>query len=163
MKTALVLVALLAAVGAAQLQASPAAPPVSPPKQLVFFGYVKAITPQGKGFLLRVDPAEYLSGETANRAAIADGVIPPGDVVPNDHYIRNEGRRTLTYAIAAGTHVSVLTYQGGIRQTRIPVAELDQITKGRNPRKRNLFEPKNGFWIRVATDRALALDQQYSP
>jgi hypothetical protein len=163
MKPAVVLAVVLAAVGASQLRAAPSAQPFTPPRQLVFFGYAKAVTLQGKGFLLRVDPAQYLSGETANRAAIEDGVIPPGDVVPNDHYIRNEGRRLLTYRIAAGAHVTVLTYQGGIRQTRIPVAELGQIVKGRNPGKRHLFEPKNGFWVRVASDRALSLDQQYSP
>jgi hypothetical protein len=163
MKPAVAIAILLAAVGASQLRAAPAAQPFTPPRQLVFFGYVKAVTPQGKGFLLRVDPAQYLSGETANRAAIADGVIPPGDVVPNDHYIRDEGHRLLTYSIAPSAHVTVLTYRDGIRQTRIPVAELGQIVKGRNPRQRRLFEPKNGFWIRVASDRALSLDQQYSP
>jgi hypothetical protein len=163
MKAAAVLAVLLAAVGASQLRAAPGAQPFTPPRQLVFFGYAKAVTPQGKGFLLRVDPAQYLSGVTANRAAIEDGVIPPGDVVPNDHYIRDEGHRMLTYSIAAGAHVTVLTYQGGIRQTRIPVAELGQIVKGRNPRKRQLFGRKNGFWIQVASDRALSLDQQYSP
>jgi hypothetical protein len=163
MKPAVVLAVLLAAVGASQLRAATGAQPFTPPRQFVFFGYAKAVTPQGKGFLVRVDPAEYLSGETANRAAIEDGVIAPGDVVPNDHYIRDEGHRLLTYRIAAGARVTVLTYSGGIRQTRIPVAELAQIVKGRNPRKRHLFEPKNGFWIRVASDRALSLDQQYSP
>jgi hypothetical protein len=40
--------------------------------------------------------ADYLSGETANRAAIADKVIPPGDVVSNDHYIRDEAHKVLT-------------------------------------------------------------------
>jgi hypothetical protein len=163
MKPAVLLAVLLAAVGASQLRAATGAQPFTPPRQLVLFGYAKGVTPQGKGFLVRVDPAEYLSGETANRAAIEDGVIAPGDVVPNDHYIRDEGHRLLTYRIAAGARVTVLTYSGGIRQTRIPVAELAQIVKGRNPRKRHLFEPKNGFWIRVASDRALSLDQQYSP
>jgi hypothetical protein len=165
MKSAVTLALLLAAAaaGASQLHATPVAQPFTPPRQLVYFGHVKSVTPQGKGFLVRVDPAQYLSGQTANRAAIEDGVIPPGDVVPNDHYVRDEGHRLLTYSMAATGHVTVLTYRGGIRQTPISVAELGQIVKGRNPRKRRLFEPKNGFWIRVASARALALDQQYLP
>jgi hypothetical protein len=163
MKLAALIALLLAAAGASQLHAAPGAQPFAPPRQLIVFGYVKSVTPQGKDFLLRIDPAQYLSGETANRAAIADGVIPPGDVVPNDHYIRDEGHRVLTYSIAASAHVTVLTYQSGIRQTRILVSELGQIAKGRNPRKRRLFGAKNGFWVRVENDRAVALDQQYSP
>jgi hypothetical protein len=35
--------------------------------------------------------------------------------------------------------------------------------KSKNPNHRHLFEPKNGFWIRLASETALALDQQYSP
>ena len=53
----------------------------------------------------------------------------------------------------------------GLHATRIPVSELAQIVAGKNPKHRSLFEPKNPFWIRVASDTALALalDQQYSP
>ena len=46
---------------------------------------------------MRFDPALWLSGQTANRAAIEDGAIPPGETVPNDYYIRNESRKQLTY------------------------------------------------------------------
>jgi hypothetical protein len=137
---------------------------VTPPRELVLFGYAKSVTKQGARFELRVDPAAYLSGETANRAAIEDGVIPPGDVVPNDHYIRNEGHKLLTYRVPTSARVTVLTNDGrGPRSTRIPVSELAQIVKGRNPKHRKLFEPKNGFWIRVASDTVRAMDQQYSP
>ena len=48
---------------------------------------------------MRFDPALWLSGATANRAAIEDGVIRPGETVPNDYYIRNESRKQLTYAV----------------------------------------------------------------
>jgi hypothetical protein len=70
----------------------------------------------------------------------------------------------LSYLVPRAAHVTVITNPGtGPRATLISVAELAQIVKGRNPNKRPLFEPKNGFWIRVAGDTVLALDQQYTP
>lgn len=173
------LAALVAAVSATHLWAAPAAsvaniappvtaflpqPPFAAPRQIVFFGRVKSLTRSGSRFVMRVDPAVVLTGVTANRAAVEDKVIAPGEVVPNDGYVRDEGHRLLSYLVPRTAHVTVITNPGtGPRATPISVAELAQIVKGRNPNKRPLFEPKNGFWIRVAGDRALALDQQYSP
>jgi hypothetical protein len=136
-------------------------PPAGAPQQLVVYAHIKSIAAKGGGFEARVDPAEYLSGETANRAAIADKVLQPGDTVPNDHYVRDESHRLLMYKITANAHVTVIT--AGLHATRIRVSELAQIVAGKNPKHRSLFEPKNAFWIRVASDTALALDQQYSP
>ena len=51
----------------------------------------------------------------------------------------------------------------GLHATRMPVSELAQIVAGKNPKHRSLFEPKSPFWIRVASDPPVALDQQYSP
>jgi hypothetical protein len=136
-------------------------PPLGAPQQLVVYAHIKSITAKGGSFEAKVDPAEYLSGETANRAAIADKVLQPGDTVPNDHYVRDESHRLLVYKVPANAHVTVIT--AGLHATRIPVSELAQIVAGKNPKHRSLFEAKNPFWIRVASDTALALDQQYSP
>jgi hypothetical protein len=140
-------------------------PPFGSPRDTVLYAHVSLVTRKGSHFEMRVDPAWFLSGETANRAAIEDKVIPPGDVVPNDHYIRDESHRLLTYLVPATAHVTVVTNRGtqGIRATPISVSELGQIVKGKNPKHRALFEPKNGFWIRVVIDTVRSLDQQYSP
>jgi hypothetical protein len=175
MRAALVALACVAAALAATAASSStragtgspfeAQPPAGPPRELVLFGYVRSLVRRGARFELRFDPADYLSGETGNRAAIEDGVIPPGDVVPNDHYIRDEGHRLVTYLVPPRAHVTVVTNRSGtgLRATAISVAELAAIVKGRNPRHRALFEPKNGFWLRVASDTVRSLDQQYSP
>ena len=182
MKPSLVLLAPLAVVVALSASSRPSAAPTSPssavappvtaflpqppfpPRQIVFFGYAKSLTRSGARYVMRVNPAAFLSGVTANRAAIEDKVIAPGDVVPNDYYTRDEGHKLLTYLVPRTAHVTVLTNPGtGPRATPISVAELAQIVKGRNPKKRPLFEPKNGFWIRAAGNTALTLDQQYTP
>jgi hypothetical protein len=139
----------------------------APPRELVLYGHVRSLTRRGGRYELRFDPALWLGGTTANRAAVEDRVIRPGEVVPNDYYIRDETRKVLTYRVPSGARATVITLGGppGLRSTAIPVSELAQIVKGRNPRRRRLFVPGNrlGFWIRVATDTVRALDQQYQP
>jgi hypothetical protein len=139
-------------------------PPFAGPSQAVRFAYVVSLTRTGGRWQARVDPAEFLTGTTANRAAAEDGVVKPGEPVPNDGYIRSEGYELLSYVVAPGVHVTVVTNDGtGIRATAVSVAELAQIVRGKNPRHRPLFEPKNGFWLRIAGDRIVAFDQQYTP
>jgi len=134
-----------------------------PPRELVLYAHVKSLRRVGSGFELRVDPALWLGGLTAQRAAAEDGAIAPGEPVPNDYYIRDEGHRLLTYRAPASARVTVLTYKGGIHGTPISIGEYAALRAGRNPRHLRLFEPKAGFWIRVAVDTVRSLEQQYQP
>ena len=175
MKPSLVFLAaattLVAAVSAsAQLMAAPAPslavanlPPATRPGEVVLYGHVKSLTPNGSRFQLRFDPAWWLTGLTAKRAKLED---TGSSEVPNDYYIVEEGHRLLTYFVPATAHVTILTRAGipaNLGGTPITVSELAQIVKGRNPRGRQLMEPKAGFWIRVAGDTVRSLDQQYQP
>ena len=81
----------------------------APPATIVQYGYVRSLVRTGSRYRMRFDPALWLSGQTANRAAIEDGVIPPGESVPNDYYIRNESRKQLTYTVLPGAQVTVVT------------------------------------------------------
>jgi hypothetical protein len=160
----------VAAVSASRLAAAPATPsavvkPIAPPRVLVQYGHVKSIVRKGRRFELRFDPAFWLSGVTAQRAAVEDKAIRPGEPVSNDYYIVDESHRLLTYLVPASAHVTVLTRHGAgpIPATAIPVSELAQLVAGKNPKHRQLTEPKAGFWIRVAADTVRSLDQQYQP
>src|SRR6266545_7570243 len=109
---------------------------------------------------MRFDPAWFLSGLTANVAAAEDGAVEPGQPVPNDNYIVNEGHRLLMYRVAANAHVTALTK--GVAGTPITVSQLAQLVNGKNPFPRPLFEPiTTGFWILVNIDTVRSLDQQY--
>ena len=82
--------------------------------------------------------------------------------MPNDFYVRNESKRLLTYVVAPNARVTVIT--AGIRATRVPVAELAALVKGKNPAKRKLFgSPTQSYWFQVRGDTVLSLDQQYRP
>jgi hypothetical protein len=137
-------------------------PPLGPPRRLVFYGNLAALGRTGGRWLLRVDPAAFLTGVTAQRAAVDDGATAPGEPVPNDYYVRDESKRLLTYVILPTARITVITK--GIHATRVPVAELAALLHGKNPRKRALFgSPRLSYWVQVRGDTVLSLDQQYRP
>ena len=129
------------------------------------FGHISSLTLRGDRYAMRFDPAWFTSGATANAAAAEDGVVEPGEPVPNDNYRIEEGHRLLSYLVPPDAHVTVLTRQGdppNFGATPITVAELAQLVKGEKPV--DLFEPLDtGVWIRVRVDTACAIDQQYQP
>jgi hypothetical protein len=129
------------------------------------FGHIATLTPDGDGYRMRFDPAWFTSGETANDAAAEDGVVEPGQPVPNDNYRIEEGHRLLTYLVPADTPVTVLTREGDPQSfgaTPITVAEFAQLVDGETPVE--LYEPLDtGVWIRVHIDTVCAIDQQYVP
>lgn len=132
------------------------------------YGHVKSLSRTGRRYLLRFDPALWLNGITAQRAAVEDKAIRPGEAVPNDYYIVDESHRLLTYLVPATARVTVLTTHGDpnrLGATSVTVTELVQLLKGKHPRGLRLTEPKAGFWLRIVTSSGTvaALDQQYQP
>jgi hypothetical protein len=127
------------------------------------FGHIDSLEARGNEFVLQFDPAWFTSGTTANVAAAEDGAVEPGEPVPNDNYVVEEGHRLLRYAVPASARVTVLTRGGiGPLATPITVAELERIVNG-GPH-RPLFEPlDSGVWHRAHVDRACSLEQQYRP
>lgn len=165
MKASIVVLAAFVIAGAAVyassgLWAAPASEPVESEGRLVY-GHIASLTPKGDGFEMQFDPAWWLNGETASRAALED---TGSSDVPNDYYIVEEGHRLLTYLVPETARVTVLTR--GVATTAIPVSELARIVSGENPEHRQLLEPKAGFWILVDyryPSPVLSLDQQYQP
>ena len=127
------------------------------------FGHISSLTLKGDEYVLRFDPAWFTSGVTANTAAAEDGVVAPGEPVPNDNYVVDEGHRLLTYLVPAGAQVTVLTRQSdNFGNTPITVSELAELVEGEKPVE--LFEPlDSGVWIRVHIDTVCDLEQQYRP
>lgn len=129
------------------------------------FGHVASLSRKAGTWEMRFDPAWFTSGVTANTAAAEDGVVAPGEPVPNDNYVIEEGHRLLTYLVAPSAHVTVLTRHGDPVQfgaTPITVSELAALVHGEKPVE--LFESLDtGVWIRVHVDTVCAIDQQYRP
>ena len=129
------------------------------------YGHIASLKPDGDEYRMRFDPAWFTSGATANVAAAEDGKVEPGEPVPNDNYVVDEGHRLLTYIVPTDTPVTVLTRQGdpaNFGATSISVEELSQLVAGEKPIE--LFEPLDtGVWIRVHVDTVCSIDQQYVP
>ncbi len=129
------------------------------------FGHVRSLARREGRWVMRFDPAWFTSGVTANVAAAADGVVQPGEPVPNDNYVIDEGHRLLTFLVAPGARATVITRHGDPAQlgaTPITVAQLAALVRGQKPI--DLFEPlESGAWIRVRGDTVCAVDQQYRP
>jgi hypothetical protein len=141
-------------------------PPSAPAGQMVIYGHIKSLARKSGRFEMRFDPAWWLTGVAAERAAVEDGATSPGQAVPNDYFIVDEGHRLLTYVVAAKAPVTIVTR--GATHTRITVTELAQLFGGKNPRHRALMGGVRGFgfWIRVGDkypNPVLSLDQQYQP
>jgi len=134
----------------------------SPPLTLVQFGHVKSIKAVGGAYELRLDPAYWLEGLTAQRAA-----AQAGQTVDNDYYILDPDHRLLTYKLPANASATVLTNASNIRSTRVPISELAQIVKGGNPKHRPLLENGSlrtlGYWVKTKIDTVVSIDQQYQP
>ncbi len=158
---------IAAALGAALLTAAAAwgltsaLPLKGPPKTITQYGYIRSLAPSGKSYVLKLDPALWLEGKTAKAAAKEDGQEAL------DYYIRNPERSLLTYRMPAGIPVTVVTVHGPVTSTRITVAELAQIVKGKNPKHRPLIERGSarhlGYWVKSSIDNVTSIDQQYQP
>jgi hypothetical protein len=136
------------------------------PLEQVLYGHIASLHRNGASYLMQFDPAQFLTGLTANVAAAeAQGLsckpraCPP---VPNDNFVVDEGHRLFTYIVPASARVTVLAT--GPTGKRISVAQLAAIVDGGKLHGRPLWEPiDTGFWIRVRIDTVRTIDQQYHP
>ena len=171
MKTALAFLlltvtALAAGCGSSANQsAQPASAATLPERPAnVLFGHITSMTRTDGGFEVKFDPAWWLSGVAAQRAALED--TGSADV-PNDYYIVDETHRLLTVPVSPDARITVVTHgDKGIGSVAISPAELVEIVHGRNPEHRPLFSAKLPFWLQLGEkypNGAETLDQQYQP
>jgi hypothetical protein len=134
------------------------------PRVRVEFGHVRSLVRTGGRYELRFDPALLLSGEAANAAAAEDGVVEPGEPVPNDNYTVDESPRAYTYLVADDAKVTLLVRTSPEKwgPTPVTVADLAKILDGKSDI--DLFEPVDtGVWITVDVDTVRGVYQQYKP
>ncbi|HSC48772.1 MAG TPA: hypothetical protein VLD16_00805 [Gaiellaceae bacterium] len=155
----LAVAAVLAVVaGASALQAASQSSPAQGP----LYGHVKSITSSNGRFVMRFDPAWWLTGLAAERAC---GCKP----VANDYYVVDESHRLLTFAVRRDARATVLVSgPRHVSPVSISIAELAQILAGKNPKHRPLLgrTAGYGFWIRIGTqypNPVVSVEQQYQP
>jgi hypothetical protein len=70
------------------------------------FGYIRSVDAGLR--TLQFDLADFLEGDAADRAAVEDGVVDPGQHVENDYYIRNVNKRLRTLPYPADVSIRVV-------------------------------------------------------
>ena len=129
------------------------------PKRQIQFGHIRSLKRSEGDYVLRFDPAQYLTGVTASDAMLED---TGSSDVANDNYVVDEGHRLFTYKVPADTHVTVLA--DDVEGSPITVAQLAKLVKGKDPLGQPLFEPlETGVWILIEIDTVRSIDQQYVP
>ena len=120
-------------------------------------GYVRSVDTGGRTVV--VDVIQFLTGEAARDASVADG---HGGEVPNDYYIRNVNPRLRTLAFADAVEVTVLDSSVGGNDAARSVA-TDIATLARVVQLRPGPGDGNPFWITVAAGRVTKVEEQYLP
>lgn len=156
-------VALVGCGGDGSTPTEPAAAVPAPPESKTLFGTITALRREGDRWVLRLDPVLAFTGETANVAAVEDGVVDPGEGVPNDWYYVDEERRDYTFLVADDAEAVVLTRSDeGYGASTVDVAELARIVADES--ELTLFEPlSTGVWITYANDTVSRIVHQYRP
>ena len=138
--------------------------PTPGPSPTEHFGYIRSVSTAGPAAKLAFDEAEFLTGDAAQKAAEHDGVVAPGETVPNDYYIRNRDQTTQTLRIANDAKITA---------KRCPLCrhgrdgELDPFLASFMKGRQTFADPYRGkyslYWLTIRDGEVAAIDEQYAP
>ena len=145
-----------------QTSTQPAPTPGPPPAEQ--FGYIRSVSTAGPAATLAFDEAQFLTGQAAQKAAEEDGVVSPGEALPNDHYIRNREKTTQTLRIANDAKITA---------KRCPLCrhgrdgQLDPFLASFMKGRQTFADPYRGkyslYWLTIRDGEVAAIDEQYVP
>ena len=119
-----------------------------------YFGALIALGATQRPPRLVIDLQQWFTDQEAIDAAIEDGVIEPGEIVPNGYYIRNENPRWRTIEIDPAAKVSLTVYPHG--QVDAPqIVSLERFA--------DLSLGWSEYWITMEHGRVVAIEQQFIP
>ena len=138
--------------------------PTPGPSAAEQFGYIRSVSTAGPAATLAFDEAQFLTGDAAQKAAEEDGVVAPGETIPNDYYIRNRDQTTQTLRIANDARITAkrcpLCRHGRDGQLEPFLASF---MKGRQ----TFADPYRGkyslYWLTIKDGEVAAIDEQYVP
>ena len=138
--------------------------PTPGPSPADHFGYIRSVSTAGPAATLAFDEAKFLTGDAAQKAAEQDGVVPPGETVLNDYYIRNRDQTTQTLRIANDAKITA---------KRCPLCrhgrdgQLDSFLASFMKGRQTFADPYRGkyslYWLTIKDGEVAAIDEQYVP
>jgi hypothetical protein len=139
-----------------------APPPAPAPAE--HFGYIRSVSTAGPVATLAFDEAQFLTGADAQKAAEDDGVVAPGEPVPNDYYIRNRDKATRTLRIANDATITAKRCRP-CRNGR--PGELGPFLASFMEGRQTFADPYRGkyslYWLTIEDGEVVAIDEQYVP
>ena len=87
------------------------------------------------------------------------GAVAPGQPVPNDYFVVDEGHRLLTYKVPADAKLTVVAL--GPKNIPVTIEALAKMVAGKQAAP--WLPIASGFWLRSHIDTVRSLDQQYRP
>ncbi len=134
------------------------APPLQDGRHFVFVNNVR--TAEGAE-TLTFDLAYFLTGGAAVQAAIAHGVIEPGDPLPNDYYIVNDNPLLRTVPVSPDVSVRVIDWKHCCDVTDATFADwAAAVRRGPTPEYHGADSP---YWITSRGGVIVKIEEQYLP
>jgi hypothetical protein len=128
------------------------------------FGFIRSVSTAGPAATLAFDEAEFLTGDEAQRAAEADGAVPPGEPVPNDYYIRNPDKSTQTLPVANDAKITARRCQ--LCRNGRP-GNVEDFLGAFMKTGQTYADPYRGaeslYWLTIEDGTVVAIDEQYVP
>jgi hypothetical protein len=116
--------------------------------------------------LVTFDLAQWFAGEEANRAAAEDGLIEPGDNVPNDYHVRNTNTRLRRLPVASNPVVVIA--RTDCQPTCDPAGTFEGLAGSfADMEPHDLYSayrgPDTQYWLTVQQGVVTKIEEQYVP
>jgi hypothetical protein len=127
------------------------------------FGFVSAVDLDAR--TITFDLAQWLTGEEADAAAEADGVIEPGESVPNDSYVVNDNPRLRVVPLGFDVGVLLIDWPNCCENAG---STLDALAAATDSAGSNETGPRNqpgvtGYWLTLDGGEIVGIEEQYRP
>ncbi len=127
------------------------------------FGYIKDVYLKKGKYYLIINYAQWMVGDEADKAAVEDGIIPAGEHVDNDYYIRDKNNKLRTFEIANSSIALMKTYNesGVINPKKIKIEQFAEIWDSLDHRVQILASAPYWVWIKDKT--VTKIEEQFVP
>ncbi len=125
-------------------------------------GFIDRVWESGGKRWLRIDYAEFLTGDEAREAAIKAGQLSPGEELPNDYFIRNESHTLREYQVSSSVRITTSTWHG---EQEFPVTweQFKAFWSDSPPDADAAFLKDSPWWIIRDGSLVVRIDEQYLP
>ena len=131
-----------------------------------YFAYVHEVDTSASPATIRIDVADFLTGDEANRAAVDAGAIEEGESVPNDYFVRNDDQETVVLSVARNVRVTHVQCIAACRE-QIPGRFAAFAASFRDSGPKSLADEYRGsqsqYWVTVQDREVVAIAEQYLP